>query len=44
MLNLQRAQLFGTTVEGATTNDEAVTNWVHASTAVVMARRSVRIL
>jgi hypothetical protein len=43
MLNLQRAQVFGTTIEGGNdASDEAVSLWVDAAIDAVNTRQSVR--
>lgn len=44
LLNLQRAQVSGTTIEGDGSHDESVYRWVDSATAAVNARQSVRTL
>jgi hypothetical protein len=41
-LNLQRAQLLGTMIEGGDPSDERVHRWVDAAIAAVSTRQSVR--
>ena len=41
LLNLQRAQVSGTTFEGDDSHDESVYRWIDAATAAVNARQSV---
>jgi len=43
-LNLQRAQLLGTTTEGDDPSDGSVLRWVNAAIATVNALQSVRTL
>jgi hypothetical protein len=41
-LNLQRAQLLGTMIEGGDPSDERVHRWVDAAIATVSTRQSAR--
>jgi hypothetical protein len=43
-LNLQRAQLLGTTIEDGDPSDERVHRWINAAVATVNTRQSVRTL